>query len=314
MPFIPIRPLRPGTIDLAAQRIYEMLERERRMRRNSRVPLEAASEQASANPGDQPGDGEQSGVPRGAVREIDQQRAEQLASRPQTRQQPAGQPTTDLEPPAEYGLGDWIGDQLSGFGRRDYEDYAGARAAESEMAGSQLPGRESGPADAYRHILWAGGGSAPNGPGRSWTCMNARGTRKISRKTTNRWIDGTTRSAYRSVDLQGNGRMSSVRHARRSAGALPMAAARGNRNTILFQRWLPTGLCGCQKRDGARIPRSRTGCRRRPAFGRQRGNVRSCRTIGPIGTRIPIVRTDLTGLVDTFPTDTAIHTDCDPMP
>lgn len=31
----------------------------------------------------------------------------------------------------------------------------GARAAISEMVGSQLPGRERGPADAYRHILWA---------------------------------------------------------------------------------------------------------------------------------------------------------------
>ncbi len=37
-----------------------------------------------------------------------------------------------------------------------FEDYVAARAAISEMVGSQLPGRESGPADAYRHILWAG--------------------------------------------------------------------------------------------------------------------------------------------------------------
>lgn len=28
------------------------------------------------------------------------------------------------------------------------------RAAETESLSSQLPGRENGPADAYRHILW----------------------------------------------------------------------------------------------------------------------------------------------------------------
>lgn len=34
-------------------------------------------------------------------------------------------------------------------------EYVGAKAAESESVASQLPGRERGPADAYRHILWA---------------------------------------------------------------------------------------------------------------------------------------------------------------
>ena len=33
------------------------------------------------------------------------------------------------------------------------EDWFGSKAAANEAVGSQLPGRENGPADAYRHLL-----------------------------------------------------------------------------------------------------------------------------------------------------------------
>ncbi|MGH6932285.1 MAG: DUF6973 domain-containing protein [Dongiaceae bacterium] len=55
-----------------------------------------------------------------------------------------------------YDIQDWLADQLSGTTVDDYQDYVGSHAAISEMVGSQLPGRERGPADAYRHILFAG--------------------------------------------------------------------------------------------------------------------------------------------------------------
>jgi hypothetical protein len=34
------------------------------------------------------------------------------------------------------------------------EDWFGIKAAANEAVESQLPGRENGPADAYRHLLW----------------------------------------------------------------------------------------------------------------------------------------------------------------
>jgi hypothetical protein len=36
----------------------------------------------------------------------------------------------------DYGLGEWLGDKLSGVTPDDYEDYVGAKAALSEMVGS----------------------------------------------------------------------------------------------------------------------------------------------------------------------------------
>src|SRR3546814_12001084 len=63
-----------------------------------------------------------------------------------------------------YGYGDFLQDlwnrsstssEFPFIEPRGYTDYIGAAAAESETVTSQLPGRENGPADAYRHILWA---------------------------------------------------------------------------------------------------------------------------------------------------------------
>ncbi|MGH6898280.1 MAG: hypothetical protein ACREJ5_17310 [Geminicoccaceae bacterium] len=36
------------------------------------------------------------------------------------------------------------------------EDWFAIKAAADEAVESQLPGRENGPADAYRHLLWGG--------------------------------------------------------------------------------------------------------------------------------------------------------------
>jgi len=158
MPFHPIRPPRPGTVDHAAHRIYRMLEREERakMRRRDRLrrgedaSLAQAQSRDAAERGGVPGDR----VPR-ALSGIDEQRAEQLEVRRRRKDRQAGAPASSLEPVTDYGVGERIGDLLSGVGRDDYEDYVGANAAQSEMVGSQMPGRERGPADAYRHILWA---------------------------------------------------------------------------------------------------------------------------------------------------------------
>lgn len=38
---------------------------------------------------------------------------------------------------------------------KEKDAYFAIEPAEKEAIGSKLPGRENGPADAYRHILWA---------------------------------------------------------------------------------------------------------------------------------------------------------------
>ncbi|MGE0116806.1 MAG: hypothetical protein AB7S71_14800 [Dongiaceae bacterium] len=86
---------------------------------------------------------------------IDEQQAEQRELRRRRKERRAAPPELPLEPVTDYGLDEWLGDKLSGVTADDYEDYVGANAAQSEMVGSQLPARERGPADAYRHILWA---------------------------------------------------------------------------------------------------------------------------------------------------------------
>ncbi len=111
----------------------------------SQVQLRDAAEIGETSPG---------GAPR-AVSGIDEQRAEQLEVRRRRRDRQAVAPASPLGPATDYGVGEWIGDKLSGVTQDDYEDYVGANAAQSEMVGSQMPGRERGPADAYRHILWA---------------------------------------------------------------------------------------------------------------------------------------------------------------
>ena len=37
----------------------------------------------------------------------------------------------------------------------NHEEYIGAKAASDEAGKSLIPGRRNGPADAYRHIIWA---------------------------------------------------------------------------------------------------------------------------------------------------------------
>ena len=39
---------------------------------------------------------------------------------------------------------------------KQVDDWFAIRAAANEAVESQLPGRENGPADAYRHLLWGG--------------------------------------------------------------------------------------------------------------------------------------------------------------
>lgn len=157
MPFHPIRPSRPGTIDHAAHRIYRMLEREERAKGGAREEARGGTDrpivQAQAQSATQP-NGTGSRVSRN-LSGIDEQRMEQREMRRRRKDRspaPAGSP---LEPVTDYGLSERVGDLLSGVGSDDYEDYAGAKAATLEMVGSQMPGRERGPADAYRHILWA---------------------------------------------------------------------------------------------------------------------------------------------------------------
>src|SRR5262249_41647885 len=160
MPFIPIRkPLR-GSVDQAAQRIYQILEAEDRERRGlQNLPgfrqLNASADSGAEAP--QTVDGGP-GAPVNGRRPrnpIDEQRAEQLDMRRAGPGKRADARELQLEPATEYGIRDLISDQLSGVGTDDYENYVGAKAAISEMVGSQLPGRERGPADAYRHLLWA---------------------------------------------------------------------------------------------------------------------------------------------------------------
>ena len=50
---------------------------------------------------------------------------------------------------------DRYGRYVTGFPFGKFEDYYAVSAARGESVGSQLPGRENDPADAYRHILWA---------------------------------------------------------------------------------------------------------------------------------------------------------------
>jgi hypothetical protein len=158
MPFHPIRPSRPGTVDHAAYRIYRILEREERAKRRLREGTGGreggALVQVQSRAATQP-DGTPAASFSRDLSGIEEQRSEQreMRRRRKDRAQTPAEPA--LEPVTDYGVGERIGDLLSGVGRDDYEDYVGANAAQSEMVGSQMPGRERGPADAYRHILWA---------------------------------------------------------------------------------------------------------------------------------------------------------------
>ncbi|MCI0429532.1 MAG: hypothetical protein L0210_03175 [Rhodospirillales bacterium] len=158
MPFHPIQPPRPGTVDHAAYRIYRILEREERAKMHPgdrfRRGEDKSLAQTQVRDAAELNEGPRDSVPR-PLNGIDEQRAEQLEVRRRRKRRQAEAQTSPLEPATDYGVGERIGDLLSGVGKDDYEDYVGANAAQSEMVGSQMPGRERGPADAYRHILWA---------------------------------------------------------------------------------------------------------------------------------------------------------------
>jgi hypothetical protein len=161
MPFIPIRRPRRGNIDHAARRIYKILDAEDREKKRLRDRSRLGQADATVRSGPQVRDtsdanaSDQDMTTRPDGR-IDEQRAEQLEMQRATRRRRAAEVASQPQQPApEYGLRDWISDQLSGVGSADYENYVGANAAISEMVGSQLPGRERGPADAYRHLLWS---------------------------------------------------------------------------------------------------------------------------------------------------------------
>lgn len=156
MPFRPIRPPRLGNVDYAAQRIYRMLEREERAKMRPRYRLRRGEDSLLAQAQSRDA-ADLAGAPqRGphTLSGIDEQRREQLDAR-RWRKEQAAAPKQSLEPATDYGVGEWIGDTVHGVGKDEYADYVGAKAALSEMVGSQMPGRERGPADAYRHILWA---------------------------------------------------------------------------------------------------------------------------------------------------------------
>ena len=150
MPFLPIRAALPGSIEQAARRIYEILDREDRVRSHGRARAGVRSERPIVQAQKQSVD-----EPAQSLSGIDEQRVEQRAMRRRQRSRETKASTPALEPPVDYGVDEWLGDKVSGVGRKDYEDYVGSNAAISEMVGSQLPGRDRGPADAYRHILWA---------------------------------------------------------------------------------------------------------------------------------------------------------------
>ena len=158
MPFHPIRPPRPGTIDHAAHRIYRILEREERANRRPRDGTRGgeggALAQAQSRAATQT-DGTSAASFSRDLSGIEEQRSEQREMRRLRKGRPQTPAEAALEPVTDYGVGERLADLLSGVERDDYEDYVGANAAQSEMVGSQMPGRERGPADAYRHILWA---------------------------------------------------------------------------------------------------------------------------------------------------------------
>lgn len=134
MPFHPIRPPRPGTLDHAAYRIYRMLEREERPKKRSRngagTGMDGPGSQAQLKTADSGGASPEH-VSR-AVSGIDEQRLEQREMRRRTERStaPSERP---LEPVTDYGLGAWLGDKLSGVTPDDYEDYVGAKASTSQM-------------------------------------------------------------------------------------------------------------------------------------------------------------------------------------
>ena len=120
MPFHPFRPPRPGTVDHAAHRIHRILEREERAKTHSRDRSRRDENESIAQA--QVRDAAELGrVPRDrfprALSGIDEQRAEQLEVRRRRKQRQAGATASPLEPVPDYGVGERIGDLLTGVGR-----------------------------------------------------------------------------------------------------------------------------------------------------------------------------------------------------
>ncbi len=173
--FGPRRPL--TSTEIAAQRILRMMEQEEleeaELRRlqdtNWRAPGAAvatpfADEAAFGDGRDALADLVQ--------REIDERNALQTEARHRTAMRskllpahddmpilakvPGGGPGMPNVPKKQssQGLADSAREEVEEWADRR-RHYLGVPAATSEAVGSQLPGRENGPADAYRHILWA---------------------------------------------------------------------------------------------------------------------------------------------------------------
>jgi hypothetical protein len=159
MQFMGARGGRSGSVEQAARRIYEMLDREEREKRRGPGRPKHAADGPRQRPNTASREPVENGF--GAERKAPRapgstnQRAGHPGSRPQGHRPSRREPETHLGPPAEYGPFERIGDLLRGVGRDEYKHFVGGGAAQSEMVGSQMPGRERGPADAYRHVLWA---------------------------------------------------------------------------------------------------------------------------------------------------------------
>jgi hypothetical protein len=159
----PYRSLQSGSLQRAADRIRRILEREERQQAGKVMTSSAASE-----PNREP-DFLDARFPVGSTgwaaqkirRILDQEEGfTPIADAPSS-------PSTgsEIEQDNRYGYMDLAWDaarqlldgEIDVFEalEKEYQGYVGARAALSEMVGSQLPGRERGPADAYRHILLA---------------------------------------------------------------------------------------------------------------------------------------------------------------
>lgn len=117
MPFHSIRPPRPGTLDHAAHRIYRILEREERAKRRPRKGTKDGEggtfTQAQSRAATQPDGSSAASVPRD-LSGIEEQRAEQREMRRRRKDQAQAPAEPALEPVTDYGVGERLGDLLSG--------------------------------------------------------------------------------------------------------------------------------------------------------------------------------------------------------
>lgn len=87
-------------------------------------------------------------------------------------------------------------ERLADIPAKEFNAFIGSSAASSEAVSSQLPGRENGPADAYRHILWVAEMTRRFGPSKAK--LFAEGKESEDEKQTRkrrRWTAGTMKLA-----------------------------------------------------------------------------------------------------------------------